>query len=333
MPSSTLVFTIIIVVLALSFDFINGFHDCANAIATSVTTKVLTMKQAILMSATLNFVGALMGVGVAKTIGSDMMNKDFVTQKVVLAALIAAIIWDLITWYYGLPSSSSHALIGGLIGAAILANGKFSVIHWVTFLDKIVLWLILSPIIGFVAGYIIMKLINTLFKNTKPTTVSKIFSKAQIISAGGMAFMHGSNDAQKSMGVITMALVSAGTLTSFEVPLWVIIACATAMALGTSLGGAKIIKTVGSKMAKLAPVNGFAAETAGAMVISIATYISHAPVSTTHTITSSIMGVGASKRLNSVKWSVVNNIVVAWVLTIPACAIISGIVTFIIKLL
>jgi inorganic phosphate transporter, PiT family len=333
MPNTTLIFTIVIVVLALCFDFINGFHDCANAIATSVTTKVLTMRQAIIMSATLNFVGALMGVGVAKTIGSDMMNKDFVTQKVVLAALIAAIIWDLITWYYGLPSSSSHALIGGLIGAAILANGAFSIIHWGTFLNKIVLWLILSPIIGFIAGYIIMKLLNILFKNTRPTTVSKIFSKAQIVSAGAMAFMHGSNDAQKSMGVITMALVSAGTLTSFKVPLWVILACATAMALGTSLGGAKIIKTVGSKMAKLAPVNGFAAETAGALVISFATYISHAPVSTTHTITSSIMGVGASKRINSVKWSVVNNIVLAWVLTIPACALIAGAITIIIKLI
>ena len=331
MPSSTLVFTIVIVVLALCFDFINGFHDCANAIATAVTTKVLTMRQAIIMSATLNFVGALMGVGVAKTIGSDMMDKGFVTQNIVLAALIAAIIWDLITWYYGLPSSSSHALIGGLIGAAVLANGKFSVIHWGTFLDKIVLWLILSPVIGFIAGYIIMKIINAIFKNTRPSTVSKIFSKAQILSAGAMAFMHGSNDAQKSMGVITMALVSAGTLTSFKVPLWVIIACATAMALGTSLGGAKIIKTVGSKMAKLVPVNGFAAETAGAIVISIATYIAHAPVSTTHTITSSIMGVGASKRLNSVKWSVVNNIVVAWVLTIPACALIAGTITLIIK--
>lgn len=332
MPSTTLVLTIVIVMLALCFDFINGFHDCANAIATSVTTKVLTMRQAILMSATLNFVGALMGVGVAKTIGSDMMNANLVTQRVVLVALLAAIIWDIITWYYGLPSSSSHALIGALIGAAILSNGTFSVIYWGTFLNKVVKWLILSPVIGFTAGYIIMKILNIIFKNTRPTTVSKIFSKAQIFSAAGMALMHGMNDAQKSMGVITMALVSAGTLTSFEVPLWVIVSCATAMALGTSLGGAKIIKTVGSKMAKLAPVNGFAAETAGALVIFIATYFSHSPVSTTHTITCSIMGVGASKRMSSVKWSVVNNIVVGWLLTIPVCAVLAGGIIFLIKL-
>ncbi len=323
MPSSTMALTIVIVITALCFDFINGFHDCANAIATSVSTKVLTMRQAIVMSATLNFVGALMGVGVAKTIGSDMMDKSLVTQEIVLAGLLAAIIWDLVTWYYGLPSSSSHAIIGGLIGAAILSNKSFSVIHWGTFMTKIVKWLILSPIIGFIAGFIIMKILNMILRKNKPATVSTIFSKLQILSAAGMAFMHGSNDAQKSMGVITMALVSAGTLTTFKVPLWVILACATAMALGTSLGGSRIIKTVGSKMAKLAPVNGFAAETAGAMVISFATYFSHAPVSTTHTITSSIMGVGASKRMNSVKWSVVKNIVWAWVFTIPVCAIIA----------
>jgi len=333
MPSTTLVLTIIIVILALCFDFINGFHDCANAIATSVATKVLTMRQAVLMSATLNFVGAILFTNVAKTIGSDMLNKDLIKPTVVMAAIIAAIIWDIITWYYGLPSSSSHALIGGLIGSAILYSGKFSVIMWGTFFTKIVLWLLLSPVIGFVAGYIIMVIINIIFRNTRPTTVSKIFSKAQIFSAAAMAFNHGANDAQKSMGVITMALLSAGYISSFHVQPWVIVACATSMAIGTSVGGAKIIKTVGSKMAKLAPVNGFAAETGGAIVIFIATTFFHAPVSTTHTITTSIMGVGASKRINSVKWSVVKNIVWAWVLTIPVCAMIAGVVISLLKLI
>jgi PiT family inorganic phosphate transporter len=332
MPDTTLILTILIVVLALSFDFINGFHDCANAIATSVSTRVLTMRQAIAMSASLNFIGALISVNVAKTIGSDMMHVSLITPKVVMAALIAAIIWDLITWYYGLPSSSSHALIGGLIGSAIVFSGSFSVIIWKTFFIKIVLWLILSPLIGFAIGYIVMVVINFIFRKTKPTTVSKVFSKAQIVSAGAMALNHGSNDAQKSMGVITMALLSAGYISSFHVQTWVIICCATAMALGTSIGGAKIIKTVGSKMAKLAPVNGFAAETGGAIVIFIATSFFHAPVSTTHTITTAIMGVGASKRLNSVKWTVVKNIVWAWVLTIPVCAIIAGLAISIIKI-
>ncbi len=332
MPSYTAILTVIIVMLALCFDFINGFHDCANAIATSVSTRVLTMRQAVLMSATLNFTGAFIGLGVAKTIGSDMMNAKLVTSEVVLAGLIAAIIWDLFTWYFGLPSSSSHALIGGLIGAAIVYNTSISVIHWGTFFTKIVLWIFLSPLIGYCVGYLVMKLINFIFKNTKPIMVSKIFSKAQIFSAGGMALMHGWNDAQKSMGVITMALVSAGTISTFKIPIWVIIACATAMALGTSVGGSRIIKTVGSKMAKLAPVNGFAAETGGAVVIFIATFFSHSPVSTTHTITSSIMGVGSAKRFNSVKWSVVKNIVWGWVLTIPACSIIAGSIIFLVKL-
>lgn len=333
MPSSTMLLTITIVVLALSFDFINGFHDCANAIATSVSTRVLTMSQAVLMSAILNFLGALISVNVAKTVGSDMIHVQLITPKVVMAGLIAAIIWDLITWFYGLPSSSSHALIGGLIGSAIVFSGKLSVVMWGNFFVKIVLWLLLSPIIGFVIGYIVMNIINVLFKKARPSTVSKVFSKAQIISAGAMALNHGSNDAQKSMGVITMALLSAGYINSFTVQPWVIISCATAMAIGTFFGGAKIIETVGSKMAKLAPVNGFAAETGGAAVIFIATTFFHAPVSTTHTITTAIMGVGASKRLNSVKWSVVKNIVWAWVLTIPVCAIIGGISIFFIKLI
>lgn len=335
MPSSMYFLTVMIVILALCFDFINGFHDTANAIATSVSTRVLTMTEAVLMSASLNFIGAFIGVKVAQTIGDGMINMKLVHPKIVIAALIAGIIWDLITWYFGIPSSSSHALIGGLIGAALVFNAlntkvfSFKVVNWAIFVDKIVVPLFMSPILGFIMGYIFMTLLNMLLKKARPNVVSKFFSKAQIVSAALMAFSHGGNDAQKSMGVITMALVGAGMLPVFAVPLWVKIGCATAMACGTALGGKKIIKTVGSKMARLAPVNGFAAETGAAAVIFSATLFK-APVSTTHIISTSIMGVGASKRFSSVRWGVAKNIVWAWVLTIPASALVSALVMFII---
>lgn len=322
---------ITIVVLALCFDFINGFHDCANAIATSVSTRVLTMTEAIIMSATLNFIGAFTSVKVAETIGSNTINARMITPEVVIAALTAAIIWDIITWHYGLPSSSFHALIGGLIGAAIMFSKSLSSVQWVTFFKVIVLWLFLSPVIGFVIGYFFMTILNYTLRNSRPSFVNKVFSKAQIFSAALMAFNHGCNDAQKSMGVITMALLSAHYITIFKVPLWVKISCALAMAIGTSVGGSRIIKTVGMKMAKLAPVNGFAAESGAAAVIFTATFFK-APVSTTHIISTSIMGVSASKRLSSVKWSVAKNIVVGWILTIPASAFIASIIMLIMKL-
>lgn len=331
MLSSTVLVTIIIVILALIFDFINGFHDTANAIATSVSTKVLTMKEAILMSATLNFLGAFISVKVAHTIGSGIIDPIHISQEVIIAALIGAIIWDLITWYYGIPSSSSHALIGGLMGSAIVFSGKFSIVYWGNFFEKVVLWIFLSPIIGFVVGYIFMIALNWILRKTRPATVTRIFNKAQIASAAFMALNHGCNDAQKSMGVITMALVSGGLLTQFSVPLWVKICCALAMAAGTSTGGWRVIKTVGCKMAKLAPVNGFAAETGAAAVILTATMF-QAPVSTTQIISTSIMGVAASKRKSSVKWILAKDIVWAWIITIPACAVISGIILFILKL-
>lgn len=323
--------TILIIALALVFDFINGFHDTANAIATSVATRVLSMQEAVMMCAVLNFIGAFMSVAVAKTIGSDMITASGTTQAVIISALLGAIIWNLITWYYGIPSSSSHALIGGLLGAAIISTGSIAVVHWNNFFVKVVLWLFLSPVIGFIVGYLIMSFMNVILRKTRPATVTKIFSKLQIVSAMLMALNHGGNDAQKSMGVITMALLSAGTISTFAVPTWVKASCALAMAAGTAIGGKKIIKTMGVNMAKLAPVNGFAAETGAAAIIFTATML-HAPVSTTHIISTSIMGVGASKRMTSVKWGVAKNIVWAWVITIPSCAIMSGIIVFFIKM-
>lgn len=330
MPSSVLLVTIVVVILALAFDFINGFHDTANAIATSVSTRVLTPRAAILMSAVLNFVGAFLSAEVAKTIGSGIVDPKAVIPEVIIAALIGAITWNLITWYFGIPSSSSHALIGGLLGSAIVYKSmSFAVVDWVKLWDKVVMWLILSPVIGFLVGYIIMVALQWIFRKTRPTTVTSIFSKAQIASAAAMALNHGMNDAQKSMGIITMALVSAGILKEFNVPLEVKIACALAMAVGTSVGGWKIIKTMGHSMARLVPVNGFAAEAGAAAVIFTASMMK-APVSTTHIISTSIMGVGASKRLSSVRWTVAKNIIWAWILTIPITAAIAGLAIFII---
>lgn len=331
MLNSTLLITGIIVALALCFDFINGFHDTANAIATSVSTRVLSPTQAITMSAVLNLIGALISVSVAKTIGAGMVDARNITMSVVIAALLSAIVWNLITWYFGIPSSSSHALIGAILGSAIAYNNSFSVINWWNFFDKIVLWLILSPIIGFIAGYLIMNLLNWILRKQRPSTVTNVFSKLQIASAAAMAFNHGSNDAQKSMGVIAMALLSGGVITTFEIPFWVKISCALAMALGTSIGGWKIIKTMGCSMAKLAPVNGFAAESGAAAVIFTATMLK-APVSTTHIISTSIMGVGAAKRLSSVRWIVAKSIVWAWIITIPFTSILAAILVYILKI-
>lgn len=323
MLNSTIIITVAIVIVALIFDLINGFHDSANAIACSVSTRVLTLKQAVVMSATLNFAGAFMNVKVAKTIGSGIVDPTHVVPKVIIAALIGAIIWNIITWYFGIPSSSSHALIGGLVGSAVMFKGSFEIVNWASLFSKVIVWLILSPVIGFTIGFVLMNIINMSLRKTRPSTVSKIFSKAQIGSAMLIALNHGGNDAQKSMGIITMALVSAGFLPVFAVPTWVKISCALAMALGTSLGGKKIIKTMGSKMARIAPVNGFTAEMGASAVIFTATMF-NAPVSTTHIITGSIMGVGASKRMSAVRWAVAKEILTAWILTIPVSALISA---------
>jgi PiT family inorganic phosphate transporter len=329
MPDVSLVL-IAVVVLALTFDFINGFHDTANSIATSVSTRVLTPRAAIIMAAGLNFVGALVSENVAKTISKGLVSGTL-EQYVIIAALISAILWDLLTWYFGIPSSSSHAIIGALVGASIAFTGGFDKIIWKGVWDKVVFPLITSPIVGFVIGYIVMTLIYFITRNASQRSVNKVFSKLQIVSAAIMSYAHGNNDAQKSMGIITLALVSAGLWsTDAGIPIPVKIACALAMAAGTSIGGWRIIKTMGMNMIKLQPVGGFAAETSAAIVIEVASQIG-APVSTTHVISSAIMGVGASKRLSAVRWALARSIVFAWIFTIPVTAILGALITIIIK--
>ncbi|NRT01526.1 PiT family inorganic phosphate transporter [Clostridium beijerinckii] len=323
--------TVLIVITVLIFDFINGFHDTATAVATSITTRALKPQTAIVICAIFNFIGAFSGTAVAKTVGENIVSHNSMPQWVILGVLISAIIWNIITWYFGIPSSSSHALIGALVGGGIAYNLKFDVVNWYNLFHDVVIWIFIAPIIGFTVGYILMILLNWILKPFKPGIINKIFLKLQVVAGSLMALNHGSNDAQKSMGLITMALLSGGLISTFEVPTWVIACCAIAMALGTASGGKKIIKTMGSGMAKLTPVNGFAAQTGGAAVIFLATLF-HAPVSTTHIISTTVMGVGASKRIKSVKWGVAQNIVWAWILTIPITAALSAFIIFIAKL-
>lgn len=320
MPDVTLILFLLVVISALVFDFINGFHDTANAIATCISTRALSIKSAILMAAVLNFAGAMISTKVAATIGKGIVDPGHITQMVVLAGIFGAILWDLITWYYGLPSSSSHAIIGGIMGAVIAHTG-ISALHWAG-LKKIILSLVLSPVVGTIAGFIFMVIMMWMFRNKAPHNLNKGFRKLQVLSAAFMAFSHGTADAQKSMGVITMALVSYGALQTFHVPAWVMISCALAMALGTAVGGWRIIKTVGRDFVKLQPVHGFCVETASAGVILGASAIGM-PTSTTHVITSTILRVGLSKRLSAVNWQVAGRILWAWVLTIPASAVIA----------
>ncbi|AMP20676.1 inorganic phosphate transporter [endosymbiont 'TC1' of Trimyema compressum] len=326
---------ILVVLLALSFDFINGFHDTANSIATTVSTRVLPPRVAIIMAATLNFVGALASENVAKTISSGIIAKDSIDteafQYVVMATLIAAIIWNLITWKKGLPSSSSHALIGGLIGASIAFSGSLNVVEWFGVLKKVIIPLFASPVLGFFIAFVFMKFLYFILKGLSQKTVNKGFSKLQILSAGFMAFAHGSNDAQKSMGIITLALVAGGYLANDAgIPLWVKLGCAVAMGLGTSIGGWRIIKTMGVNMIRLQPIGGFAAETSAAIVIETASQLGM-PLSTTHVISTSIMGVGAAKRTSAVRWLIAKSIVGAWILTIPITVIIGAIITLLLK--
>ena len=323
---------VLVVVLALGFDFINGFHDTANSIATSVSTRVLSPRTAILMSAILNFVGALTSSKVAHTITNGLVDSTMIkVQYVIIGTLIASIIWDLITWYFGIPSSSSHALIGALVGSSIAYSGGLSIVKWQGILDKVVIPLITSPIIGFAIGFVFMSFLYKILRPFSQRFVNKWFSKLQILSAALMAYSHGNNDAQKSMGIITLALIGANLNNGHTgVQPWVMIACAISMALGTSIGGWKIIKTIGVNMIRLQPIGGFAAETGAAIVIETMTHFG-APVSTTHVISTSIMGVGASKRLSAVKWALARNIVYAWIFTIPVSAIIGAFITTIIK--
>ncbi|WP_143316792.1 inorganic phosphate transporter [Clostridium sp. HBUAS56017] len=327
---STIILTIFIVVFTLAFDFINGFHDTATAVATSITTKALKPKNAILLCAIFNFIGAFTGTAVAKTVGDDIVSSKAIPQWVILCVLIAAIIWNLITWYFGIPSSSSHALIGALVGAGIAYTSSFNIVNWYNLFHNVVLWLFLSPVIGFIVGYILMLILNWILKPFRIGIVNRIFLKLQIVAAAFVALNHGGNDAQKSMGIVTMSLLSGGFISTFDVPVWVMACCALSMALGTSLGGKRIIKTMGTGVAKLNPVSGFAAQTGAASVI-LSASLFHAPVSTTHIMTTTIMGVGASRNLKSVKWGVAKNIVWAWILTIPVTASISALIILVAK--
>jgi PiT family inorganic phosphate transporter len=309
---------ILIAVLALAviFDYINGFHDTANAIATSVSTRALKPQYAIVMSAVANFVGALSGTAVAATISSGLVDTKVESQVVVAAALLGAIAWNLLTWWLAIPSSSSHALIGGLLGATAVAAGVGT---WKIdgIVNKVLVPLVSSPILGFLIGFGLMILLLNLFRRAHPRIMNDRFRKLQVLSAAYMAFSHGSNDAQKTMGIMTLALVTAGITNDAHPPLWVILLAATAISMGTAIGGWRIIRTMGTRVVKLDPVHGFAAETTAATIIFGASHLGM-PVSTTHVISTAIMGVGSTGRLSAVRWGVARSILIAWVLTIPA---------------
>ena len=316
-----MIFTVI--GLALLFDFINGFHDTANAIATSVSTRALHPSHAIIMAAVLNFAGAMYSTGVAKTIGADIVKSaQHVDEHIIIAALIGAVLWNILTWWLALPSSSSHALVGGIIGAVLISVGPDGLNFYG--IGKIVLSLILSPLIAIITGCLVMTLLFCVFGRFSPSAVNGKFKKMQILSAAMMAFSHGSNAAQKSMGIITLALLAGGYIEVFEVPTFVKLLAATAMACGTAVGGWRIIKTIGGKIFKLEPISGFAADLNSSIVIFSATLL-HLPVSTTHVVSGSIMGVGTAKRLSAVRWGVAQQMVAAWVMTIPSTAVIGAV--------
>ncbi|HXU32811.1 MAG TPA: inorganic phosphate transporter [Thermoanaerobaculia bacterium] len=311
-----------IILVALTFDFLNGFHDAANSIATVVSTRVLTPQQAVVWAAFFNFVAAfVLGTHVAKTIGKGMINLDIVSPDVILAGLLGAIFWNLVTWYYGLPVSSSHALIGGYAGAAVAKAGFGALLlsGW----TKTLLFIVLAPIIGAVVAFILSIAVTWIFRRYAPSRLDRLFRRLQLLSAAAYSLGHGGNDAQKTMGIITGLLVASGRLTEFAVPLWVILLSHAAIAFGTLFGGWRIVKTMGTKITKLQPFGGFCAETAGAITLVGAT-IAGIPVSTTHTITGAIIGVGSTRRLSAVKWGVAGRIVWAWVLTIPIAAVVAA---------
>jgi inorganic phosphate transporter, PiT family len=314
------VILVAVVILGLAFDYVNGFHDTANAIATVVATRVLSPMWAVLMAAILNFVGALSGTAVASTVGKGIVEPGAVTQQLVMAALLSAIAWNLLTWYYGIPSSSSHALVFSIVGAGVAAAGV-DVLGWPG-IEKVLFGLVASPTLGFLSAFLLMIVLINLFFRAHPSLVTNVFGRAQLVSSMYMAFSHGANDAQKTMGVITMALASyyGWTGDRWDVPFWVILAAATAMGLGTASGGWRIIKTMGHRIVELKPIHGFAAETSAATIIEVATRFG-IPVSTTHVISSSIMGVGATGSRRSVRWGVAGNIVTAWIVTIPVCIV------------
>lgn len=326
MDSTTLAL-IAIIVIALVFDYTNGFHDAANAIATSVSTKALTPRTALALAAVMNIVGALISTKVAKTVGAGIIDTPTGGGglTIVFAALVGAITWNMITWYFGLPSSSSHALIGGLIGAALAAAHT---VQWLGVIEKVLIPMIIAPLVGFGLGYLFMLAVLWSFRNAHVARASRGFRYAQIVSAGTMAFGHGLQDAQKTMGIITLALVTSGEIDTFDVPLWVVIAAALAISAGTYAGGWRIMRTLGRRIIQLTPAGGFSAQTVASGVMITTATVFAVPVSTTHVITTSIMGVGSTRRLSAVRWGVAGNIVTAWVLTLPAAGAVAAIAYF-----
>lgn len=325
--SLTLTLVIATIAIALFFDFTNGFHDAANAIATSVSTRALTPRLALAMAGCLNFVGALLGVGVATTIAEMLTIQDQIRAEhaltIVACALIGAIAWNLITWAFGIPSSSSHALIGGLVGVGVAAAGTG--VHWVKLVDKVAIPMVASPLIGFIGAFVVMTAFQWIFRNRRPDPVNRGFRSGQVLSAAGLSLGHGLQDAQKTMGVIVLALIAGGYHSdSLVVPLWVKIAAAGAISLGTMSGGMRIMRTLGRRIIAVDPPRGFAAESTAAVVLYGMAIGLQAPVSTTHTITTAVMGAGATRRFSAVRWGVARSIVVAWVITIPAAAIVAG---------
>ncbi len=316
---------VVVVAVALFFDFTNGFHDTANSIATSVSTRALSPRMAVLSAAVLNFVGAFFFFKVAATVAKGIVNPDVITLKIVLAGLVGAITWNLITWYMGLPSSSSHALIGGVLGSAVAATGGFDVVQWAGLKEKVLVPSLLAPVIGFLLAAVLMWVILWIIRKRAPGVVNRLFRRLQLISGGFVAFTHGTNDAQKTMGVITLALIASGHQSAdhFHVPLWVKISAATAMAAGTYAGGWRIIRTLGQRVAKLDPPQGFAAQTSTAAILWVTARYGY-PVSTTHTVSGSVLGAGASARLSAVRWGIAGNIILAWVMTIPCAALVGA---------
>ena len=315
----------------MTFFLFNGFHDAANSIATVVSTRVLSPQKAVLWAAFFNFVAAfVMGTAVAKTMGKGMIDLSVVTNEVILAGLIGAIAWNLFTWYYGLPVSSSHALIGGYAGAAVAKAGLGAILlaGW----TRTLIFIVLAPLMGLIVGFLLMVAVTWIFRRWHPFKLDQLFRRLQLVSAGLYSLGHGGNDAQKTMGIITGLLVSGGYLPTFEVPLWVILISHAAIALGTMFGGWRIVKTMGTKITKLQPIGGFCAETSGAITLFVVTHLA-IPVSTTHTITGAIIGVGSTRRISAVKWGVAGRIVWAWVLTIPLSAAVSALSYFAIRAL
>lgn len=341
-----IVLLLLVLIVAFLFEYINGFHDSANAVSTVVSTKALSPRHAIMYAASLDFVGALFGTHVAQTIGAGLVSAETITQLVIFCALLGAVIWNIVTWYFALPSSSSHALIGGLLGSAIahayfqldkgydlilrmpafhLEHPALGVVNGQNVFHKVIIPMVASPALGFLVGFLVIWLLLRIFHKMRPENLNKLFRKAQLVSSGFLAFSHGSNDAQKTMGIITLALMTAGLIQhkTFEIPIWVICACAGTLALGTMTGGLKIIRTLSSKVIKMKPIHGFSVEIASASIILTASHFGF-PVSTTHIVSTAIMGVGSMVKVSAVKWGIVKKIVVAWVLTIPMCMLLSA---------